>query len=122
MHGFPLDLNIDGINGAVLHLGLGQHSLQLGFDEGGVMICVEGLFKVKEHGRMIAEWTQDKKWSSLAFQKILDGVVIRYKVVNARLLEIELEDGLTLQIHDDSENYETAQIYFEDAGRPAVIV
>lgn len=122
MHGFPLDLNIDSINGSVLHLGLGQHSVQLGFDDSGVMICVEGLLKVKEHGRVIAEWTQDKKWSALAFQKILDATVIRYKILNARLLEIELEDGLTLQIHDDSETYETVQIYFEDAARQMVVV
>lgn len=122
MHGFPLDLNIDSINGAVLHLGLGQHSVQLGFDDSGVMICVEGLLKVKEHGRVIAEWTQGKKWSSLAFQKILDATVIRYKIINARLLEIELEDGLALQIHDDSETYETVQIYFEDAARQMIVV
>jgi hypothetical protein len=37
-------------------------------------------------------------------------------------LEIELQNGLTLQIHDDDKNYEAAQIFFEDASRKPLII
>lgn len=122
MYGFPADLNLDGITDSELYLGLGKYSIHFNFDDAGIVIYVEGRATVKEHGQVIAEWQQDSNWSSLDFQKIVDAIALRYKVVSEKLLEIELQNGLTLQIHDDDKNYEAAQIFFEDASRKPLII
>lgn len=122
MHGFPADLNLDGITDSELYLGLGKYSIHFNFDDAGIVIYVEGRATVKENGKIIAEWQQDSNWSSLAFQKIVDAIALRYTVVSEQLLEIEFQNGLTLEIHDDDKAYEAAQIYFEDKSRKPVII
>ncbi len=122
MHGFPADLDLDAIVDSELYLGLGKYSIHFNFDDAGIVIYVEGRATLLEHGKVIAEWQQDSNWTSLEFQKIVDAIAIRYKVVSENLLEIEFQHGLTLQIHDDDKAYEAAQIYFEDKSRKTVII
>lgn len=122
MHGFPADLDLNGIADSELYLGLGKYSIHFNFDDAGIVIYVEGRATLLENGKVIAEWQQDSNWTSLEFQKIVDAIALRYRVVSENLLEIEFQHGLTLQIHDDHKEYEAAQIYFEDKSRPPIII
>jgi hypothetical protein len=122
MYRIPKDLNLENIIGRDLNLlGLGKHDIQLNFDGSGIKICVQGAIRLIEDGKVIATWTEHS-WSSIDFQKILNATVESYAVPRENLLEIRFEDELTLQLHDDSDQYETMQIYFDDKTRTTIII
>ena len=122
MYRIPKDLNLENIIGRDLNLlGLGRHDVQLNFDGSGIKICVQGTISLIEDGKVIATWTEHN-WSSIDFQNILNATVESYAVPRENLLEIRFEDGLTMQLHDDSDQYETMQIYFDDETRTTIII
>lgn len=123
MYGIPLDLNLDAIIGYDLNLlGLGRYDVQLNFTGSGILICIQGDITLKEKDDVISKWNEQDNWSTLAFQKLLNATVKKYSVVSSRLLEIEFDNNLVLQIHDDKDMYEAMQIYFDDRTKPPIIV
>lgn len=123
MYGIPLDLNLDAIIGYDLNLlGLGRYDMQLNFSGSGMVICIQGNITLKEKDEIIAKWNEHDNWSALSFQKLLNATVKKYFVANPHLLEIEFENNLVLQIHDDNDMYEAMQIYFDDKTKSPIIV
>jgi hypothetical protein len=114
MYKFPKDLD--------LNLLVGAHIPQLRFGIGDVQlifschlhICIQGEIDIFLGEKVIANWMQGSLWSSLDFQKIYNKDVLRAHLVNDRTLEIELEDNLKILIYDNSEHYESLQIWFPD--------
>jgi hypothetical protein len=119
----PKYLDIKNIIGCQLNLlGLGACDVQLNFDGSGIKICIQGIINLIENDKLIASWGEDSAWSSLDFQKILNATVIGYDIPNDKLLQIIFENNLILQLHDDSEQYEAIQIYFDDPTKSIIIV
>lgn len=123
MYRIPSSLNLDAIIGYDLNLlGLGRYDIQLNFIGSGVKICVQGNVTLRKNGKIIATWNDTDNWSSLSFQKLLNANVIKYSIPHDRLLEIEFFQDLVLQLHDDSDQYEAMQIYFDDRNKPTIII
>lgn len=114
MYGFPKDLDLNCL--------VGTHIPQLRFGIGDVQIifscdatlCVQGEIDVFFDGEVISSWRQESLWSSLAFQKLYNKVVRKVGFPNDRILEIQLEDNLCVRIYDNSDHYESLQIWFPD--------
>lgn len=88
----------------------------------GIQICVQGNIQVYRDNQPIAEWGSDLRWTSLNFQLLLGAESVAWSLPDIRTLEITYDNGLKLLIIDDSDQYETAQIYFDDKSLPTVIV
>ena len=123
MYRIPADLDIKGIVGYDLNfLGLGRRDIQLDFNGSGIKFCIQGNVTLLENGKVIATWNEQTNRSSLDFQKVLNATVESYAIPIEKLLEIRFDKGLTLQIHDDSDQYEAMQIYFDDESRPLIVI
>jgi hypothetical protein len=101
-------------------IGLGRHDVQFVFSS-GARICVQGRASVLEHGSKVSEWSETG-WSSLDFQKLLNRSVSGFSVPNDRLLQIEFTNGLSLQLHDNSNQYESMQIYTANPDVPLIVI
>jgi hypothetical protein len=113
MYGFSKDLKLEGILGAELHqIRLGRYDVQFLFCS-GISIAVQSLIEVLQGDELIATWDVELNWTSSNFQKLLNVTVISYSVIDERTLEIQLHEELRLRLHDDSEQYESLQIYPE---------
>jgi hypothetical protein len=123
MYGFPEDLNLNPIIGRDLNLmGLGRSDVQLNFSGSGIKICVQGPIEIIEIGEVIASWNEKGIWDSLNFQRVLNETVESFSIPRKDILEIKFSNGLILRLIDDSQQYEVAQIYFDDDSYSSVIV
>jgi hypothetical protein len=78
MYGIPSDLNLlEIINDRVDSIGIQEFQIIITFDH-GVAFTIESEIKLTKNEEMIAEWEQNKGWSSIAFQtcigKIANGL------------------------------------------------
>ncbi len=123
MYRFPADLKLDALIGCDLNLlGLGRYDVQLNFGGSGIKFGIQGNISLLKDGSTIAVWNEKENWSSLAFQELLNATVKGYSVPNDKLLELRFTNGLALQIHDDSDQFEAMQIYFEDQTHSVVVI
>lgn len=120
MYGFPKDLDLNFLVGAhipQLRFGIGDVQLMFSCQ---LQICVQGKIDIFLDDKVIANWAQRSLWSSLSFQQIYNKDILEAHLLNDRILEIKLEDNLTILIYDNSEHYESLQIYFPDGSEVIV--
>lgn len=111
MYRIASDLDLRDIVGSeIQQICLGRSDVQFRFGS-ETAICVQSRVTLLEHGRTIATWDEKQNWTSLEFQRLLMIPVLGYSVPNDRLLEINFAGDLTLQLHDDSDQFESMQIY-----------
>jgi hypothetical protein len=70
---------------------------------------------------VVAEWSESGGWTSVAFHALLNDRVVAAVVQSARVLELQFQNGPLLQVLDDSEQYESMQIYLPGGEAPIVI-
>lgn len=100
---------------------LGRYDVQFRFGC-GTAICVQSRVTLRESGVIIAIWSEEQNWTTLEFQRLLNLEATAFSVPHERLLEIEFPGALTLQLHDDSDMFESMLIYQPGvAGGPIVI-
>ena len=115
MYGFPKDLNLDGLIGhylAQLYLSPGSVELIHDCDIRICAVCCP-LF-VFENKILICKWDDYCRWTNADFQKLLSLNVTGWKIIADRTLEIQYENGFSLHLVDDSDQYESVHIYFAD--------
>jgi hypothetical protein len=111
MYRIAADLDLHDIVGSeIQQICLGRSDVQFRFGS-GTAICVQSRATLLEHGRTVATWDEKTNWTQLDFQKLLMIPILSYSVPNERLLEIHFAHDLTLQLHDDSDQFESMQIY-----------
>ena len=122
MYRISLDLDLRDIVGSeVEQIRLGRSDVQFVFGS-GTTICVQSRVTLVERGDTIAEWDEEKNWTSLDFQRLLLIEVLSYAVPQERLLEIHFAGGLALQLHDDSDQFESMQIYLRGSANGPIVV
>jgi hypothetical protein len=122
MYGIPENFDLSIILGFDLNMiSQGRYDVQFSFDASAT-ICLQGIASVLQNGTEIAVWSEENNWSSLGFQKLLNQSVESVLVPNNRLIEIHFKNGLVLQLHDSSDQYESMQIYFPNDSLPSVII
>lgn len=113
MHGFSEDLKLDGVIGSeIQQICLGRYDVQFLFGS-GTRICVQSLVEVFEDDELVATWDEERNWTTTAFQKLLNETVDSYALLSKQVMEIKLQNGLQLRLHDNSTQYESLQIYPE---------
>lgn len=116
MFRIPQNLDLSRIVGSDLNqVRLGRYDVQFIFDS-KTTIAVESRVTVLEKDVAIADWNSERNWNNLKFQQIVNATVVGYAVKDERTLEIRFSENLTLQLFDDSDQYESMQIYCEDQG------
>jgi hypothetical protein len=111
MYRISSGIDLKDIVGSEIHqICLGQFDVQFRFGSKTV-ICVQSRITLLDRGAIVASWDEKANWTTLEFQKLLNVPIIDYSVPNDRLLEIQFFGGLTLQLHDDSDQHESMQIY-----------
>jgi len=121
MYRVPENLDLTFIIGADLNMiSLGRYDVQFVFDCKST-ISLQSRATVLFNGSEISAWTEDG-WSSLDFQKLLNQTVVGYSVPNDRVIEVQFDSGFTLQLHDDSDQYESMQIYPPKPDNTIVII
>jgi hypothetical protein len=76
----------------------------------GTTIAAQGNVSLMDGESEVGRWAEVTGWSILAFQQLLNITVTGYSIPNDRVLQIKLDNGLTLQVHDSSDQYESFQI------------
>lgn len=122
MNRFASDIDLKDIVGSeIQQICVGAFDVQFRFGS-KTAICVQSRVTLLEQLTMIATWDEKTGWSALEFQKVLNVPVTGYSVPNDRLLEIQFQGGLALQVHDDSDQYESLQIYPRGDSAAVIIV
>lgn len=111
MYGLSQDFRVEGLVDSVLsQICVGKFDVQFRFDS-GTFFCVQGTARMYQKDQIIANWTEDYVWDDLSFQNILNCKVLKYSVENDRVLAIFFENDFRLELVDDSQQYESMQIY-----------
>lgn len=111
MYRIPDDLVLNEIVGSeIQQICCGKYDVQFHFHS-GTNIAVQGDVTLLDGDRIIGNWTESGNWTNVFFQQLLNLAVIGYFVPNDRLLQINFEQGLVLQLYDSSDQYESFQIY-----------
>lgn len=119
MHRIPKDLDLDAALGAfTTQIRVGQFDLQFTF--GPVSFAVQSPVNVFRDGQSVAHW-EGGHWPDPGFYEVMNSELRRYEVVSERLLVLELDNGLALHLEDNSDQYESMQITFEDDSALVVV-
>lgn len=122
MYRFPNNLDLSILAGShIPQLRFGIGDVQIHFSC-GVTICIQGDIDIFLDEKVIANWRQESLWTSLDFQKIYNKDVRKTGLLSDQILEIQLEDNLSIRLYDNSDHYESLQIWFPGADVPEIIV
>jgi hypothetical protein len=111
MYRFASDLRLDDLVGSeIQQICVGPADVQFHFGS-GTCIAVQSRVTLVISGAALCEWSIPVGWSNCEFQRLFNCTITACAVLNDRLLEIRFTDGLALQFHDDSDQFESLQIY-----------
>ncbi len=111
MYRLPHDLDLSAVEGEfTTQVRVGQFDLQFTF--GPVNFAVQSPVNLFRDGKQTAHW-EAGRWPDPAFYEIMNAEVRRCEVVNDRLIVFEFENGITMHLEDNSDQYECMQISFE---------
>lgn len=120
MYRFSPDLDVSSFTGVELQqICVGKFDVQFRFSS-GLCIAAQTTVRVAGNGWSL-EWVEGNGWTSLEFQRLLNEQVTEAQVMNERLLELRFANGLVLQLSDDSDQYESTQIYYPGHVAPVVV-
>lgn len=122
MYGFSPEMEIEGVVDAELQqICVGKFDLQFRFSS-GTLITVQNKARVYSAGLLCASWTEETGWDHADFQRLLNAKTIGYEVLDESLLRLEFKNNLSLEMTDDSDQFESLQIYpMGDVSRMIVI-
>ncbi len=104
MYRIPTDLDLSGAVGQLTtQVRVGQFDLQFTF--GSVNFAAQSPVKLLRNDELIATW-EEGRWPDPGFYDIMNTSVSRCYVVDDRHIEIDFENGLTMRLVDDSDQYE----------------
>jgi hypothetical protein len=119
MYRIPNDLDLSSIVGEVTtQLRVGPFDLQFTF--GLFSFAVQSPVKLFRDGQIVGQW-EEGRWPDAAFYNIMNVDVTRCEVVNERLIVFDFENGITMHLEDNSDQYESMQIYLEGSQSPWII-
>jgi hypothetical protein len=111
MYRIPHDLDLSLVVGEfTTQVRVGQFDLQFTF--GPVNFAVQSPVNLFRYGNQVAHW-EEGRWPDPAFYEIMNAEVRCCEVVNDRLIVFEFENGITMHLEDNSDQYECMKISFE---------
>jgi hypothetical protein len=111
MYGVADNIDLKEIIGTYLsQVCLGKFDVQFRFSD-GTIIAAQCPVSIIRLGDVIAEFKEDGSWTSMEFRNLLNLEVKNWSVPCDRVLQIEFEEDYILQLTDDSDQYESFQIF-----------
>ena len=112
MYRIPKELDLSPVVGTfTTQFRVGQFDLQFSF--GKVNFAIQSPLNLFRNGNLIAHW-EEGKWPDPGFYEIMNTDVTRCQVVNDRLIVLEFANGIEMHLQDNSDQYESMQIKFND--------
>jgi hypothetical protein len=112
MYRIPKELDLSQVVGEfTTQVRVGQFDLQFTF--GNVNFAIQSPVDLFRNGTLLAHW-EEGKWPEPGFYEIMNTEVKRCQVVNDQLIVFQFANGIEMHLKDDSDQYETMQITFED--------
>ena len=119
MYRIPNELDLSPVVGTfTTQVRVGQFDLQFTF--GPVSFNVQSPVNLFRDGKLFAHW-EEGQWPDPGFYDIMNATVTRGEVVNDRLIVLEFDNGIGMQLEDNSDQYESMQIYFAGDPSPWII-
>ena len=111
MYRIPANLDLSPVVGKfITQVRVGQFDLQFTF--GVVNFVVESPVNLFRNGKPVAHW-EEGRWPEPGFYDIMNTEVRRCEIVNDRLIVFEFDNGITMHLVDNTDQYESMQISFE---------
>jgi hypothetical protein len=112
MYRIPKELDLSPVVGEfTTQVRVGQFDLQFTF--GDVNFTIQSPVNLFRNGKLIAHW-EEGKWPDPGFYEVMNTEVTRCQVVNDRLIVFEFANGIEMHLQDNSDQYESMQIWFKD--------
>jgi hypothetical protein len=109
------------VGSSLAQICLGKFDVVFRFS-GGSDIAAQCPVKVLKQDEVISSFEEDGFWTTMRFGEILNLDVESYSVPNDRCLRIAFDCNYFLEFHDDSDQYESFQIYPKgDVGQIIVV-
>jgi hypothetical protein len=97
------------VDGCLSQISIGKFDVQFEFEK--ARFCVQSRVEILLSDGQIARWREDCGWDSTLFQRILNLNVVAIRVLSPEILEIEMQDKARIRIWDESDQYESVQVY-----------
>jgi hypothetical protein len=111
MYGIPPELNLDFMVGSeTTQIRVGQHDVQFTF--GKVDFRVQSRIVLSKNGIELGAW-ESGKWPDASFFEVMNVPVSSVQVQESKIIRINLVNGVSLKILDDSDQFETIQIVID---------
>ena len=91
-------------------IAIGKFDVQFKFGS-GVTLALQSEGELVQSGAVVATWTELAGWSSLAFFPLLNQTVARARVFDERTIELQFSEGQVLRLFDNSDQFESMQIF-----------
>jgi len=122
MYGVSPNLDLSFCLGAPIEqIVVGKYDVQFDFGS-GARIAVQGSVEIHRSRSLIASWGQDSGWTSVSFQDVLNISVESIDIPNDRRIDFHFGGDLVLSLIDNSEQFESMQIFSPGAGTPMIVV
>ena len=119
MYRIPKELDLSSVVGEfTTQVRVGQFDVQFTF--GKVNFAVQSPVKLFCGGKQVAYW-EEGKWPDPGFYDIMNTAVRQCEIVNDRLIVLQFDNGIEMHLEDNSDQYESMQIYFADNPTPWII-
>ncbi len=110
MYRIPANLDLKDIVGSAIHfIGLGKYQIQFHFYSGRT-IYVESKIELWRNEQIVSTWNEKDQWSNQLVQDLLEVKVRNFQVQSETVLAIDFDNGYTLWLYDDSDQFESMQI------------
>jgi hypothetical protein len=112
MYRIPSDLDLSPVVGELTtQVRVGAFDLQFTF--GTVNFLAQSPVQLLRGETIVSEW-EGGRWPDRGFYDILNTTVSRCDIVSDRHIDIGFENGLTMRLADDSDQYECLQIRIDE--------
>jgi len=118
MYGVPPELNLDVMVGSEsTQIRVGQYDIQFAF--GDIDFRVQSRIVLLKSGVEFGAW-EEGKWPDDSFYEIMNTPVASVCTQSSKIILINLDNGISIKLCDDSEKIETMQIVI-GGGEPWII-
>lgn len=119
MNRFPKELDLSPIIGEfTTQIRVGQFDIQFSF--GKVDFAVQSPIELFKNNDSIGKWSEGN-WPDPEFYNLMNVEVTEWKLVSDTLLILKFENGIEMHLVDNSDQYESMQIYISDNENPLII-
>ncbi len=119
MYRVPHNLDLSSVIGEITtQVRVGQFDIQFTF--GPVIFAVQSTVFLYRNGAIVGRW-EGGRWPDAEFYKTMNQKVVKCEIADTKRIILHLEDGLAICFEDDSDQYESMQIYFSGNPTPIII-